>query len=293
MADIQWFPGHMAKTGRELTEIAKLTDLVLEVVDARIPRSSSNPDFNKFFSGRRRFVILNKADLADPSRSLKWKYYYRETGVDAFFTNAQRGEGIARIRTLLRGLGSEKARKQADRGVINRPVRAIVAGIPNSGKSSLINSLISKSIAKTGDKPGVTRRRQWIKLGDGIELLDTPGVLQPKFIGGETALHLAFTGAIRDEVYDKIEAAEKLLTVLSANYLPLVTARYGDIGMLDVNTPDGGTPHDNENYPMLGRAGRKRGFLLKGGLIDYERTAAIVLDEFRAAKIGLITLEEP
>ena len=289
MAEIQWFPGHMAKTGRELMETAKLADLVFEVVDARIPKSSSNPDFGKIFSGRNRIIILNKMDLADPSRSEKWERYYRNAGFKAFLTNAQRGDGIARIRALLNGAGAEKTGRQANRGVISRPVRAIVAGIPNCGKSSIINSLIAKSIAKTGDRPGITRTQQWIRLGDGIELLDTPGVLWPKFIGGETALHLAFTGAIRDEVYDKIEAAEKLLVLLCERYMPLVAARYGDIGARGDDTPRRG----GEDYPLLEKAAKKRGFLLKGGRVDYDRTAAIVLDEFRAAKLGLITLEEP
>ena len=289
MADIQWFPGHMAKTGRELMESAKLADYIFEVIDARIPRSSSNPDFDRIFLGRKRLIIMNKADLADPARSEKWKLHYSGCGGSTIFTNARNGDGIQRIRALLREAGVEKTQKYADRGVKNRPVRAIVAGIPNSGKSSLINSLISKSTAITGDKPGVTKRRQWIKLGGGIELLDTPGVLWPKFISAETALHLAFTGAIRDEVYDKTEAAEKLLRILCRDYMPLLAARYGDIAAVNKEAPNA----DDCAYPLLEGTGRKRGFLLRGGIVDYERTASIVLDEFRAAILGRITLEEP
>ena len=310
MAEIQWFPGHMAKTERELMESVKLADLVIEVLDARIPESSANPDFNKIFSGQRRLIALNKSDLADPIRSEKWKRHYRNNGCEAIFTNSKKGDGISRIRGLLQKAGDEKVAKQASLGVLNRPVRAIIAGIPNSGKSSLINMLSSKAAAKTGDKPGVTRRRQWIRLGDGIELLDTPGVLWPKFISEEIALHLAFTGAIRDEVYDTIDVAEKLLAVLCESYLPLVVSRYGDIAT--VKTPQapangdaggsggGGGANTNADaeanadaYPLLANTGKRRGFLARGGIVDYERTAAIVLDEFRAAKLGRITLEEP
>jgi ribosome biogenesis GTPase A len=280
MPDIQWFPGHMAKTGRELAESVRLADMVMEIIDARIPKSSSNPDFNKIFSGLRRLIVLNKADLADPEKSGAWAGYYRSLGFEAVTTNLRKGEGISRIRTLLGIAADEKNKLRAGRGVVARPYRAIVAGIPNSGKSTLINSLASRAAAVTGDRPGVTKRRQWIRLENGIELLDTPGVLWPKFENGEVALHLAFTGAIRDEVYDTAEAAEKLLAVLCEKYAAYITARYGDI------KADG-------ECPLLGQVGKKRGFLTRGGNIDCGRAAAIVLDEFRAAKIGRITLEMP
>ena len=284
MADIQWFPGHMAKSGRELAESVKLADLIIEVIDSRIPGSSVNPDFKKIFMGHRRLIVLNKADLADPVRSDKWKKHFRDTGFEAMTANSRNGDGLAQIRSILRAAGEAKTGRQAERGVISRPLRAIVAGIPNSGKSSLINSLASKSAAKTGDRPGVTRRRQWIRIGEGVELLDTPGILWPKFENADVALHLAFTGAIRDEVYDIVDAAEKLLSTLCADYKDFVVARYGDI------TDDTG---DRSAYPFLERTGKRRGFLLKGGVIDLERAAAIVLDEFRAARIGRITLETP
>jgi len=274
----------MAKTGRELAESVRLADLVIEVVDARIPRSSTNPGFVKITQGRKRVIALNKIDLADPARSAKWKQYYKNSGTDAVFTNSNKGEGVPQIRSILQKAGGEKILKQADRGVINRPLRAMIVGIPNSGKSSLINCLASRSAAATGDRPGVTRRRQWFRLENGVELLDTPGVLWPKFDNEEVALHLAFTGAIKDGVYDTIEAAEKLLAILYTEYAPLAAKRYGEMNIND----SGGL-----SYPLLEHAGRKRGFLLKGGSIDYDRTAAIVLDEFRAARIGRITLEAP
>ena len=287
MPDIQWFPGHMARTGRELAESVRLADIVVEVLDARIPRSSANPGFDRIFAGRRRLIVLNKSDLADPARSGQWQKYYRGLGADAVFVNSKRGDGADKIISLLKTAGDEKIRAQAARGVLNRPVRAIIAGIPNSGKSSLINRLVSKPAAKTGDKPGVTKKRQWIRLGPGIELLDTPGVLWPKFEDAETALHLAFTGAIRDEVYDAADAAEKLLRSLRKDYMRLVVLRYGDI--YDETRPDNGAGP----YALLERTGMRRGFIMKGGVVDIDRTAAIVLDEFRAAKIGRITLETP
>jgi len=304
MSNIQWFPGHMAKTGRELAESVKLADLVIEVIDARVPGSSLNPDFNKIFAGRRRLVALNKADLADPSRTGDWINHFRNGGYEAVSTNSNKSEGISRIRRILQDAAAEKTNKLADRGVINRPLRAIVAGIPNSGKSSLINRLAEKSTAKTGDKPGITKSRQWIAIGNGIVLLDTPGVLWPRFENSDVALHLAFTGAIRDEVYDTVDAAEKLLEFLCINYSQLVKDRYGDISVGEspsgkngdngriingVDSVDG----NDASYTLLEKTGKKRGFLLRGGLIDYNRTAAIVLDEFRAAKIGRITLESP
>jgi ribosome biogenesis GTPase A len=328
MPDIQWFPGHMAKTGRELRESVKLADLVIEVVDARIPRSSVNPDFDEIFAGRRRLMVLNKTDLADPARSLLWKNHFRGLGYEALFTNAKKGEGVKQIRGLLLKAGRDKSQKQAGKGVIGRPLRAVVAGIPNSGKSQLINCLASKASAKTGDKPGVTRHRQWIKLDGGVELLDTPGVLWPKFDSAEVALHLAFTGAIRDDVYDTAEVAEKLLSALCKDYLQLGTKRYGEInaagapgvadfsGVASVSGVSGvagsfdasgvssalGVPGAVDvsdvagaqgAYPLLESVGRRRGFLIRGGAVDVGRAAALILDEFRAAKIGAITLEVP
>ena len=286
MKDIQWFPGHMAKTERELMECVKLADFVIDVLDARIPSSSANPDFEKIFAGRKRLTVLNKSDLADPACSEKWKLHFRSQGIESIFTNSQKGDGISRIRAYMQKVSADKISKQAERGVKSRPLRAIVAGIPNSGKSSLINILASKATAATGDRPGITKRRQWIRLGGGIELLDTPGVLWPKIISADVALRLAFTGAIRDEVYDTIDVAEKLLTFLCSKYMPLVIKRYGDISVPAAD--------DSINaYPLLTKTGVKRGFLSKGGIVDYERAAAIVLDEFRAARIGRITLEEP
>ena len=275
----------MAKTERELVESVKLADLVIEVMDARIPRSSSNPDFNRIFSGRRRLIALNKADLADPARSDKWKRDFRKNGAEAVFTNSNKGDGLINIRSLLREASTEKTRKLAGRGVMSRPLRVIVAGIPNSGKSTLINSLAARPAAKTGDRPGITRSRQWIAVGRGVELLDTPGVLWPKFEDEMIALHLAITGAIKDDVYDATDVAEKLLAALCDGYPGLVTGRYGDI------MAQGGAAQSP--YPLLERTGRRRGFLIKGGEIDLARAAAVVLDEFRAAKIGRITLEEP
>ena len=291
MPDIQWFPGHMARTERELRESVKIADLVIEVIDARIPRSSVNPDFNNIFAEKRRMIVLNKADLADPARTERWGRQFTDAGSGGAYggataANSRGGDGIPKIRALLRSLGREKTSKLADRGVRQRPMRAIVAGIPNSGKSSLINVLAKKATAKTGDRPGVTKQRQWIKIDDGIELLDTPGVLWPKFENAEVALHLAFTGAIRDEIIDMTDVAEKLLSELMVNYTTFVEQRYGKMNRVDFSNDDGA-------FSYLESVGKRRGFLLRGGAIDLERAAAVVLDEFRAAKIGRITLEDP
>jgi ribosome biogenesis GTPase A len=309
----------MAKTNRELSESVKLVDLVIEVLDARIPFGSGNPDFAKTLAGRRRLVVLNKEDLADPRRSAAWKDFFVSEGAAAVFTNARDGEGLAAIRSLLREIGREKVRGQAARGVVKRSVRALVVGIPNSGKSSLINRLAGKAAAKTGDKPGVTRSRQWIRLEAGVELLDTPGLLWPKFENESVALHLAFTGAIKDEIMDTTEVAEKLLRALCADYPGLLARRYGIAelcgasgqmiecdgagggGMSDGADNEGSRYGDDHtegggvgmDLTLLEAVGKRRGFLVRGGGIDFARAAAVVLDEFRSAKIGRVTLERP
>jgi len=319
MKEIQWFPGHMAKTGRELSESVKLADIIIEVIDSRIPKSSGNPDFDKIFAGKKRLVVLNKADLADPVGNEAWKREYGKRGVEAFTVNARSGDGVHRVYKALSIIGMEKSQKHFKRGVVGRPVRAIVAGIPNSGKSSLINRLANKYAAKTGDRPGVTKSRQWIRLDENIELMDTPGILWPKFESGDVAAHLAFTGAIRDEVYDVVEVVERLARYLLKYHRPELIKRYGDIfGPARGETEDTGNAALGDDVPgnavhenatpgdaatggitpkspesPLELIGRRRGFLARGGNVDIERAATIVLDEFRAAKIGRITLEMP
>jgi ribosome biogenesis GTPase A len=302
MAAIQWFPGHMAKTNRELATSVKLADIVIEVLDARIPQSSGNPDFSGLFKDKRRLIILNKSDLADMSVSAAWKTHFKAQGTDAVFSNARDGTGLSSIVSALKAIREKKIEKRIEKGVVSRPVRAIIAGIPNSGKSSLINRLAKGSPAITGDKPGITRRRQWFRVGDGIELLDTPGILWPKFDNETVGLHLAYTGAIKDDVFDNIKVAGMMLLELARMYPANIIKRYGiDIAGIDeanvvegceINVEEGGETDDGA-VGLLMAIGRKRGFLLRGGEIDLTRTAAMLLDEFRAGKIGGISLERP
>ena len=322
MPAIQWYPGHMAKTTRILSENLKNVDLVIEVLDARIPASSGNPDFDRLLAGKQRLFLLNKEDLADPKVSSLWKGYYSENRLSAIFTNLKTAGDLKHIRGILKKIGDEKVKQQASKGVKRRPVRAMVVGIPNSGKSTLINMLSGRYGANTGDKPGVTRSLKWVRLDGGIDLLDTPGILWPKFASEETALNLAYTGAIKDSITDTEEIAEKLLRWIQANYPGNLSARYkiseemlpsgaGEFsaGAYSAGTLSPGTlllgefsagtlstgviTKDEPVYAMLDSVAKKRGFLLQGGEPDINRASVIVLDEFRAAKIGRISLEQP
>ena len=284
MATIQWYPGHMTKTNRQLAESMKMVDIVIEVLDARIPISSNNPDIEKLMTRHQRLIILNKEDLADPKVSQLWKKHYAAKDAETVFTNSKTGTGMSTIKDTLKKIGQTKVERHAAKGVVNRAVRAMIVGVPNSGKSSLINRLAGKATAKTGDRPGVTRAKQWVRLDGGIDLLDTPGILWPKFENETVALNLAFTGAIKDEITDTTEIAEKLLRVLLATYPQLVEKRYG---IQQTALPD------VLDFSLLKAVGKKRGFLISGGEIDYSRAAAVILDEFRAAKIGRISLEKP
>ena len=288
MSTIQWYPGHMAKTKRLLSENLKLVDLVIEVLDSRIPKSSRNPDFNKLLADKKRIILLNKEDLADPKISLLWREYFTRNDTEAIFTNLKTGNGLKSIREALKRISVDKIARQASKGVKNRPVRVMIAGIPNSGKSTLINMLAGRSSAKTGDIPGVTKSKQWVRLDGGIDLLDTPGILWPKFEDEKTALNLSFTGAIKDSITDTTEIAEKLLRQILLSYPGCLITRY-KISLQETDE------YSNEirEYMLLDAVARKRGFLLPGGEVDLNRASTIVLDEFRAAKIGRISLEEP
>jgi len=271
----------MTKTARILADSIKLVDIIIEVLDARIPYSSGNPDFDKLFLGKKRLMLLNKEDLADPEVSLLWREYFAQSGIKAIFTDLKTGNGIKAVKNELRKIGEEKSAKKASKGVVHRPVRVLVAGIPNSGKSTLINKLAGRASAKTADKPGVTKAKQWIKIDNGVDLLDTPGILWPKFENREVALNLAYTGAIKDAVTDIEEISEALLRRILECYPECLAARY-KISVSELS-------HNS----ILGIVAKKRGFLLAGGEVDLHRAASIVLDEFRAARIGRISLERP
>lgn len=281
--NINWFPGHMAKTRRMLVENLKLVDVVIELLDARIPRSSKNPDIDKLINNKPKIVILNKSDLANQGVSKKWKEYFNKMGQKVIFMDSIKGTGIRELNSTIYDIMKEKIERNRKKGIIEKPVRSMVVGIPNVGKSAFINKIAGKKIAKTGDRPGVTREKQWIRLNQKIQLLDTPGILWPKLETMSVALNLAFTGAIKDEVYDTVEVSCILLEKLNDMYSKLLKDRYKieeDI-------------KDKKGYEILGIIARKRGCILSGGNIDDVRISAILLDELRGGKIGRISLEVP
>lgn len=279
---IQWFPGHMAKTARLITENLKLTDVVVEIADARIPVSSRNPYLARLLGGKPRVLVLNKADLADPAVNALWKKQYEKDGVQVVFINS-RDEKIwkAVIGSVEEAL-KELLLRRAEKNMQGKPIRMMITGIPNVGKSTFINNLSGKASTKTGDRPGVTTGKQWVTLRNGYELLDTPGMLWQKFEGEDEGLHLAFTGAIRDEVVDPEELAVALLVFLRDNYPAALAERYG------IEAPE-----NQDGYALLCSVARARNFVVRGGEPDTVRAARIIIDECRGAKLGRISFEKP
>lgn len=280
---IQWFPGHMAKTRRKISESLKLVDVVTEVIDARIPISSRNPELDSLTALKPRLIVLNKADMADPDATRRWIKYFREQGFAAMTADCKTGAGMQKYVPLLRELLQDKLAAKIEKGIKNPLVRSMVVGIPNVGKSSFINRLTAGGKAKVEDRPGVTRNNQWFTVDGGVQLLDTPGVLWPKFEDIEVARHLAFTGAIKDQILDIEEMACLLLGTLRKGYPDLLTGRYKL------------KPEDltEDSWELLQLVGKKRGMLVRGGEVDTERAAIMLLDEYRSAKIGALTLEFP
>ncbi|MDD7793775.1 ribosome biogenesis GTPase YlqF [Clostridium sp. 'White wine YQ'] len=278
---INWFPGHMVKTKREIKENLKLVDAVIEIRDARIPKASANPDIDALCKDKPRVIILNKSDLTDTATTRKWIDYLSNENVKAIALNSLKGDGIRSIKPALDELLKEKHERQRRKGLVKIITRVMVVGIPNVGKSTFINKMAKNNIAKTGDRPGVTKSKQWIKTSIGIELMDTPGVLWPKFEDEDVALNLAFTGAIKDEIMDIEELALKLVERLQIHYSENLKARYKIENL-------GETPLET-----LDLIAKKRGCIVSGGEINYNRIAVILLDEFRGGKIGNITLEIP
>jgi len=280
--NIQWFPGHMAKTRRILTENLKLVDVVIELLDARIPYSSKNPEIDRILQNKPRVVALNKSDLADEKISKEWSSWYNSQGYANIFIDSLKGTGVKELKRKMQELMKDKIERDRQKGRIFRPIRTMIVGIPNVGKSSLINRLAGKSIAVTGDRPGVTRGKQWINVNNEIQLLDTPGILWPKFDDKRVGLNLAITGAIKDDILDIQELASVLLEILSVDYPQYIKERY------KLDTLEG-----KKGYELLEEAGRKRGCLVSGGQVDLTRISSIILDELRGGKIGRITLEKP
>ncbi len=278
---IQWFPGHMAKARREITEKLKMIDVVIELVDARIPLASRNPMIDEIVSTKPRLILLNKADMADEQKTNEWKHYFQSQGHKALPIDSQTGKGVKAIPGAARELVSDKIDRMIEKGMKPRAVRALILGIPNVGKSTLINRLAGKKIAKTGDRPGITKKQQWIKVGDEMDLLDTPGILWPKFEDQITGYKLAATGAIKDEILDFQDISVFVLKFLSAHYPNRLMDRY----KLD-DIPE-------DVVDLFDEIGKKRGFLMSGGWIDYDKTAETILRELRSGKLGDVTLETP
>ncbi len=283
--NIQWYPGHMTKAKRAMQEDISRVDLIIELVDARIPLASRNPDIDELGKGKARILILNKADLADELANEAWMRYFKRKGLAVLSLNSKTGLGMKRLLPIVREACKDKIARDKARGM-NRPVRAMVVGIPNVGKSTLINSFVGKAITRTADKPGVTKGNQWIRLNDSLELLDTPGILWPKFDDEETGLLLALIGSVNDEILDKEELAGELLKRLSVLDPKGLEARYG-------LTLDGPVESEGDVISILDAIGRKRGYLIKGGQVDTLKAAVNLLDEFRAGKLGRITLQLP
>ncbi|WML35107.1 ribosome biogenesis GTPase YlqF [Clostridium sp. OS1-26] len=278
---INWFPGHMAKTRREIKENLKLVDAVIEIRDARIVKSSKNPDVDDICGNKPRIILLNKSDLSEGSITKEWIKSLSNENIRVSGVNCITGEGLKGIKPLLNDLLKEKHERMKAKGIVNIVDRVMVVGIPNVGKSSFINKMAKNNIAKTGDRPGVTRSRQWIKTKIGIELMDTPGILWPKLESEETQLNLAFTGAIKDEIMDIEELALNLIRRLQVDYADRLMTRY----KLNELSEDA--------VENMNNIGRKRGAVISGGEIDYNRVAVMLLDEFRGGKLGAISLERP
>ncbi len=290
---ISWYPGHMAKTKKQIQEDLKLIDVVVEVLDARIPMASSNPDIQERIKNKKKIIALNKADLASEEENNKWINYFKKKEISAVLTDSNSGKGINEIIREIEKVNCEDKEMYANKGRVGKSIRVMVLGVPNVGKSSFINRITKKSSAQVGNKPGVTRQKQWIRVNEKIELLDTPGVLWPKFENEQIALDLAYTGTIKDDILEKTEIAYYLLKFLLENEKPKVIERY----KLDIKEVEKILSNEenmeNENImEIMYMIGRKRGAIISGGNVDEEKVATILLDEFRSGKLGRITIEK-
>ena len=280
--NLQWFPGHMTKTRRMIEDNLKLIDIVIELVDARIPLSSRNPQIDEIVKNKPKLLLLNKTDIADSNLNREWEKYFLEKGIPTMCISSTSGKGFKPVLDKCKEILNEKIEADKAKGIVNRSIKLMIVGVPNVGKSSFINKLSGRKSTKTGDRPGVTTGKQWIRLENGFELLDTPGILWPKFEDQQVGLKLAYTGAIRDEVIDTEELACHFLEFMQKNYPDALKNRYK---MTDIDGLTG--------YELLELLGRKRGMVISGGEIDTLRASAVLLDEFRGAKLGNITLEMP
>ena len=276
----QWYPGHMTKAKRMMQENIKLIDLVIELVDARVPMSSRNPDIDELGKNKARLILLNKSDLAEEKRNDAWVEYFKAKGFSVVKVNSKKGGGIKSIHGVIQEACKEKIERDRKRGILNRPVRAMVVGIPNVGKSTFINALAGKACAKTGNKPGVTKGKQWIRLNKNVELLDTPGILWPKFEDQIVGLRLAFIGSIKDEILNTEELAAELIQFMKKNYVGVLAEKYA---IIEVDDP----------YQCLADIAKSRHCLLRGNELDTAKAATLLIDDFRDGRLGRITLEFP
>ena len=280
--NINWYPGHMAKARREIDESIKLVDVVIEIIDARIPVSSRNPILNEIIGDKPRIIVLNKSDLADNTQNQKWVQNFKKNNQIAIVVESNSGKGVKDVAEAAYNLMQEKINKQIEKGRTGASIKLMVVGIPNVGKSTFINKIAGKQSAEVGNKPGVTKKNQWVRLNEKLQLLDTPGVLWPKFDDAKTARHLAYIGTIKDTIIDIEELALNLIEELLENYKKNLFSRYKIADDFEYEMP----------YEVMDEIGRKRGCLVRGGEVDYTKVANIVLDEFRSGKLGNITLEE-
>lgn len=288
--NINWYPGHMLKTKKQIMEDLKLIDIVIEILDARIPISSKNPDIQKIIQNKKRIVILNKSDLAEEKETTKWVEYYKRNGIKAIIADSNLGKGIKETLKQIENIMEEDMQKAAAKGRIKKNIRIMILGIPNVGKSSFINRLCNKKLAVVGNRPGVTRQKQWVRISNNVELLDTPGVLWPKFEDEKVALNLSYTGSIKDEILQTVEVAFSLLTYLYNNYKLNLMERYKitENDIENIKSED----ENEEIYNLMKLIGKRRGAVISGGEVDDEKTANILLNDFRSGKLGRITLEK-
>lgn len=277
---INWYPGHMTKAKRMMQEDIKFNDIVIELIDARIPMSSRNPDIDDLAKNKYRLILLNKSDLADERVTVKWVEFFEKQGIKVIKLDSRQRSGMKSVNNAILEVCKEKIERDRKRGIINRPVRAMIVGIPNVGKSTFINSFAGKACAKTGNKPGVTKGKQWIRLNKTVELLDTPGILWPKFDNEKIANDLAFIGSINDQILNLTELSLKFIESVKNDYAGIFTSRY------DIEETDDGVT-------MLGDIAIARGCLKKGGEPDYDKAAALIFDDFRSGKLGKISIEKP
>ena len=291
--NINWYPGHMAKTKRQIQEDLKLIDVVVELLDSRIPMSSRNPDINTIVNGKKKLIVLNKSDLADEQETIKWVEYFKSQKVPAIITDANTGKGMKEVIRQAELIMKDELDRREEKGRTGRKIRMMILGIPNVGKSSFINRLANKNSLEVGNKPGVTRKKQWIKINSNIELLDTPGILWPKFESDEVALNLAYTGTIKDDVLEKTDVAFYFLKYMIENEIDKLVLRYNlnKQEILD-SLQNNDRPENEIIYDIMLKIGKFRGAVVSGGNVDDTKTANIILEDFRSGKLGRITLEK-